>query len=321
VFVIVGKVRSAENLPGDGDSFALFLHPVTCTSEVLPPGAIPEVKPGTLRVMSYNILNAGSRAARETWKTRGKRVAELIRQFSPDIFGVQEAYAWQIDDLLSALPQYATLGEGRRGFIGDEHSNIFFRRGRFRALECGTFWLSETPEKPGSQSWGSSLPRIATWGVLFDKEANKPFLYCNTHFDHPSSARTVRLNSAIVAWTFIRERFPSLAAVFTGDFNCSPSEQAMQFLTGKLSAGGSRGDFTDTYATLGGPEPSPDGGITTFHGFASRPPARRIDYVLVRGGIKALRGGILIRKVEGIFPSDHHAVWAELMFAATRQTP
>jgi len=29
----------------------------------------------------------------------------------------------------------------------------------------------------------------------------------------------------------------------------------------------------------------------------------------------------LIRKVEGIFPSDHHAVWAELMFAATRQTP
>ena len=43
---------------------AVLLIALTSFSEVLPPGAVPEVKAGTLRVMSYNILNAGSRSAR-----------------------------------------------------------------------------------------------------------------------------------------------------------------------------------------------------------------------------------------------------------------
>jgi endonuclease/exonuclease/phosphatase family metal-dependent hydrolase len=292
-----------------------FVFPLLMSlSEVLPPGEIPEIEPGTLRVMSYNILNAGSQSARRTWETRGKRVCELIRQFNPDIFGVQEAYPWQTDDILSALPRYASLGEGRRGVRQDENCDIFYRRDRFRPLKCGTFWLSETPEKPASQSWGSSLPRIVTWAVLFDKQAQKPFLYCNTHFDHPSSAQLVRLNSAIVTWKFIKERFPDLPVVLTGDLNCSPSEQAMQFFTGKLSTQGLTADLTDTYAALGGPEPSSDNGITTYHGFSATPPARRIDYVLIRGKIKPLRAGILINKIEEAFPSDHHPVWAELRF-------
>jgi len=282
--------------------------------EVLAPNKVPEVTTETVRVMSYNILYGTSGAAGVPWETRGKRVAELVRQLNPDVWGVQEALSSQIDDLLSALPEYATLGEGRRGLIQDEHMNIFYRRDRFRVLKCGTFWLSETPEKPGSQSWGSSLPRIVTWAVLFDKESSKPFLYCNTHFDHPATAQTVRLNSAVVTWKFIKDRFPELPVVLTGDLNCSPSEEAMQFLTGKLPAEGITGDFVDTYASLGGPEPSPDNGITTFHGYAETPPARRIDYVLVRKGIKPLRAGILIKKIEDAYPSDHHPVWAEVRF-------
>jgi endonuclease/exonuclease/phosphatase family metal-dependent hydrolase len=88
----------------------------------------------------------------------------------------------------------------------------------------------------------------------------------------------------------------------------------MQFLTGKLPADGMTGDFVDTYASLGGPEPSADNGITTFHGYAESPPARRIDYVLVRKEIKTLRVGILIKKIEDAYPSDHHPVWTELRF-------
>ena len=288
--------------------------PGALSPQVVTKGEIPEVKPGTLRVMSYNILYGTSRAAGVPWEIRGKRVAELVRQLNPDVWGVQEALSSQIDDLLSALPEYATLGEGRRGLIQDEHMNIFYRRDRFRVLKCGTFWLSETPEKPGSQSWGSSLPRIVTWAVLFDKESGNPFLYCNTHFDHPVAAQTVRLNSAVVTWKFVKERFPEIPTVLTGDLNCSPSEEAMQFLTGKLPADGMTGDFVDTYASLGGPEPSPDNVITTFHGYAETPPARRIDYVLVRKGIKPLRAGILIKKIEDAYPSDHHPVWAEVRF-------
>jgi len=32
-------------------------------------------------------------------------------------------------------------------------------------LEGGTFWLSESPSVPGSISWGSEVPCIATWAI------------------------------------------------------------------------------------------------------------------------------------------------------------
>ena len=37
---------------------------------------------------------------------------------------------------------------------------------RFTAEKGGTFWLSETPEEPGSIGWGAACPRVCSWLVL-----------------------------------------------------------------------------------------------------------------------------------------------------------
>lgn len=45
--------------------------------------------------------------------------------------------------------------------------NIFFCQMKVELLEGGTFWLSESPSVPGSMSWGSEVPCIATWAISF----------------------------------------------------------------------------------------------------------------------------------------------------------
>ncbi|MCE7070842.1 hypothetical protein LZG74_11045 [Dyadobacter sp. CY327] len=65
-----------------------------------------------------------------------------------DIFGVQEAFISQMKDI-AELNAYAYTGKGRDdGREGGEHS-YFYKKDRFKLLESGDFWLSETPDKPG----------------------------------------------------------------------------------------------------------------------------------------------------------------------------
>ena len=53
---------------------------------------------------------------------------------------------------------------------------IFYRADRVRLVEQGEFWLSDTPDQTGSESWGVDLPRMATWG-LFELRGGRRFLF------------------------------------------------------------------------------------------------------------------------------------------------
>ena len=68
---------------------------------------------------------------------------------------------------------------------------MFYRKDRFDAVKSGTFWLSETPDAPGSKSWNAVCPRICTWVQLADKATGRTFCFANAHTDHKSElART-----------------------------------------------------------------------------------------------------------------------------------
>lgn len=64
---------------------------------------------------------------------------------------------------------YDQFGISRKGSqdTSDEHCTIFYDKGKVELLEGGTFWLSESPSVPGSTSWGSEVPCIATWAISF----------------------------------------------------------------------------------------------------------------------------------------------------------
>src|SRR5207237_3364426 len=103
----------------------------------------------TYSVATYNIRYQNDDDTGNLWKDRGPIVAALIRFHDFDVFGTQEGLEKQLQDISAALPQYSRSGVGRDdGKKEGEFSAIFFKNSKFKLLDHGDFWLSETPDKP-----------------------------------------------------------------------------------------------------------------------------------------------------------------------------
>lgn len=71
--------------------------------------------PGTLRVMTFNILFRSARNPAGGWSDRKSEVLRLIREWQPDILGIQEAMDDQLTDLRNGLPEYGIIPGHRTG--------------------------------------------------------------------------------------------------------------------------------------------------------------------------------------------------------------
>ena len=129
-------------------------------------------KPLDVRVMSFNIRYGTARDGENVWAKRRELVFRTVRDYAPEVVGLQEALRFQIDEIRRAVPGYAEVGTGREGGTKGEYSAILFRAERFDVTESGTFWLSDTPEVP-SRHWGNACIRICTWARLVEKRAEK----------------------------------------------------------------------------------------------------------------------------------------------------
>jgi endonuclease/exonuclease/phosphatase family metal-dependent hydrolase len=121
-------------------------------------------------VMTLNIRMDTPRDSINAWPNRAAIVAGFVNDQIPDLLGMQEVLWHQYKYLDSALAGYGSVAAGRDdGLRAGEACPVFYRLGRFERLEDGTFWLSATPDVPGSIGWGAALTRMATWVRLYDK--------------------------------------------------------------------------------------------------------------------------------------------------------
>ena len=116
-----------------------------------------------LNVMTFNIRYGTAKDGENHWTNRRDFLFDVVHRQNADLIGLQEALAFQIDEILAAVPGYAVVGVGRddAGRTG-EFSAILFRKDRLRVAEAGTFWFSDTPAVPASKSWGNNVTRICT---------------------------------------------------------------------------------------------------------------------------------------------------------------
>lgn len=253
---------------------------------------------GTVRALSFNIRYGTAEDGPNHWRVRRDDVAAAIRRNRPHVLGVQEALAFQLDELAAVLPGYRVLGQGREGGRGGEHCALWIDERRFAVVRNGDVWLSGTPDVPGSRGWDAALPRIATWAVLRDRLDHTRLLVVNTHLDHVGS--TARLESARCIARLLA-RTPGLPALVLGDLNCGEDSAPLEV----LRAAGLR----DTFRAL---HPGAED-TGTFSGFAGRTGGRKIDYVLCGGDLQVVTAWIdRTRTDDGRDPSDHWPVGAEL---------
>lgn len=259
----------------------------------------------TITVMSYNIRYDNPDDGINAWPNRKDHVAEMMTEiYNADIIGVQEALKHQLDDLEARMPGYSWVGVGRDdGKDQGEFSPIFYKTDRFDLIATNTFWLSETPHRPGSKSWDAAITRIATWARFIDQESGQEFYIINSHFDH--RGEVARVESARLITGFIEELDEGIPVLLTGDFNVTEESDAYAVLTDSPKLNDAR------YLSEEGHE-GPTASFSDWETLQSE--ESRIDYIFVNNHVIVLSHQIADDRYGGRFPSDHLPVIAGFSF-------
>lgn len=254
-------------------------------------------EPTKVNIASFNLRMDTPRDSIDQWSNRKEMVKGLIRFHDFDIFGTQEGFKHQLDDILE-LDEYAYVGGGRDdGKDAGEHSAIFYKKERFDVINNGDFWFAENPDVPGKGWDATCCNRICSWVHLKELKSGKELFIFNSHYDH--EGKEARKNSSLLLLKKVKELAGDKPVFCTGDFNADPNSEPIQTIYND-------GSLKDSYLIS---EQKPYGTEGTFNSFNIHHTSKsRIDYIWVTEGIKVNKYGVLNEIQYGHFPSDHFPV-------------
>lgn len=260
----------------------------------------------TLRIVTWNVWHRFG-----PWEERQAAIEAVLRQVDADVVCLQEAFEErggrsQPAELAAALGlvehrSYARSWNGDLGFGNAILSRWPVERWQGRPL----------PPHPRHEEWRGVL------GASLRTPAGRLDVF-TTHLNYRLAQSAVRQHQvrSIAAFVGAWARGRRLPAVLTGDFNAEPTSDEMRMLTGRADLGVEGMVFVDAWEKGG--DGGPGATWTAANPFAASPePDRRIDYVLVEPGFSPPARVTDCRRighgpVEGVWPSDHLGVVAEL---------
>jgi endonuclease/exonuclease/phosphatase family metal-dependent hydrolase len=262
-----------------------------------------------LHVMTFNLRCATGEDPQHGWPLRRPVVRQLLEQAGPHVLGTQEGLPDQLRQLEADLPaHYDGIGEGREGGGRGEAMQVFHDDRRLQRLEHGHYWLSDTPDVPGSQTWGGDWPRMVTWVRFRDRRTGGQLAVVNTHleaYDASARARAAQLVRRRLAELFE----PGLPVVVTGDMNepARPGGAVYDCLV-------TDGPLVDTWEAA----PERSGGFGTFHDYGPlTPDGDRIDWILATPDVVVRSAATDTYTEDGRHPSDHLPVAAVVSLPVT----
>lgn len=261
-----------------------------------------------LTVVTSNVRYDNEDDGPNRWDNRKDALVAEILSVDPDIIGTQECLYHQRKYMQEELKGYETVGIAREdGKEKGEYSAIFYKADRFTAIECGNFWLSETPDVP-SLGWDADCIRIATWAFLEEKATGKRFFFVNTHLDHVGVV--ARREGVNLLCKKAKEIGGDCPMVITGDFNSEKESKDIEFVK-------SRG-LIHTFDIAAQKKYD----VASYHGFEGMegmakeiPEALRpsiIDYIFISQGTCSYYEILPEKSPDGRFVSDHCPVVAKV---------
>ena len=264
-----------------------------------------------LRVMTYNVRREGKEDAPErTWRNRSPLVCALIKNINPDIFGLQEPTADQIEHIKTALSAHGmnleSFGQGRGsswfGMGKDEYNPILYNKDicTVSETEQGTFstntvdtWFGWTPWHKEQTGY---LPRICTWGKFKINATGQEFYFYNTHLDHmfPEAKKLCAQN---VAKHIVEQNKGNLPVILVGDFNNEFKDAVKEALAGFENT-------KDLAANIIGPR-------ETSTGWGDEK-LKLIDHILKSRNISVSNHAVVPHEGD-VYPSDHRPVFVDVI--------
>lgn len=250
-----------------------------------------------MKIVTYN-LRFASESDPHPWSRRRGPMVSLLRDTAPTIVGTQEGLDHQLADLQDGLSdRYQLVSEHRRDGGPEENSAIFYATADVELIDIRHRWLSDTPDVPGSTTWGHALPRMYSLATFRRHACGTEFFVINTHFDHQSAEAQLKSAHQLIAEAAALDLTRPL--VVLGDFNAGEESEPYGVLTGS--------GLRDAYlgATQRGPR------VGTFNAYQPpEPNGTRIDWILVNEHVRTDSARMIDCAPSGQYPSDHLPVEA-----------
>ena len=290
-------------------AIAIVMLAVSCGGNETPTPKPPTSKykkhagEGEIKIMSFNIRTSGmDKDTPNHWDNRKEAVLALIKDQMPDIMGVQEAtftnqWLWLKDKLKSAgYDGYGVNRQTGKESGAGECPGILWNKNVIEKIEVGTFWLSETPDKP-SKGWDANYYRTATWGLFKHIATGQIFFMVNTHLDHEST--TAQIEGMKLIEQKLLEYEWDYPLYLTGDFNVISTDKALDGVREFMRN-------ARAYATVRDTNP-------TVNGFGNSSSRKQIDHIYYSDYLKAVEYYTIMDAYEGVtYVSDHYPIYAIL---------
>jgi endonuclease/exonuclease/phosphatase family metal-dependent hydrolase len=262
-----------------------------------------------IKIMSFNIRYGTADDGYHSWQFRKELVVERIQAFHPDLLGIQECRNdFQAAYLKARLKDYYFIGieRGGKNNLDLEMTPLLIQRSAFEVSESGCFWLSMTPDVPGSTDWGSELPRIVTWAKLQSRqESDTQIYFLNTHFDYAS--HLAQSESAKLLRNHMDALGPHMPVILCGDFNTE--KDSIPYLTLLATSPTNPGGLHDTYRDV---HPTRWKNAGTLHGFGQLKNLPTIDWILASEHFVTIEAAIDKSRNGEQYPSDHFPLLAKV---------
>lgn len=291
--------------------FTLLAALIACGSHIVNSGqgSVAEKDPAAIRLATLNVhyivlSEQDGPWSVGDWERRKGSLDTAFKAIEADIIGFQEMESFAggsdgsvnlaLDYLLANNPDYqaAAVGDWRE-FPSTQP--IFYRTSRFRVLDQGWFFFSDTPDVIYSRTFNGSYPAFASWVEFAPRDGSPSFFVFNVHFEYRSRSNR-RLSAELVV-----DRMASIVgdepAFLVGDLNALHGSRTMEILE---QAGLQFPKVTGSTYHF-------NRGINLFGA---------IDHIGATSDAKIIGAPIVLRKkFDGEWPTDHYPAFADYILA------
>ena len=253
----------------------------------------------TLKIATTNIRFENPDDLENNWPKRKYIWAQIIKNHNPAIFCTQEGRQPQLKSILNLFKKYHLSFDSRPWISERMYPSVYYHQD-YSVIDSGDKWLSKTPDSPGSKSFGSMFPRLMNYSLLQKNNTSLKFYLFNCHLDHMDS-NTRKEQAKVLVQEIKKINNQNLPQIICGDFNEGPNKSVREVLNQ------SGLEMVDPWISLKLPE---DGSHHKFDG--NNESNERIDWILCSKHFSPKKISLVKDHIDGMFPSDHFPVVAEL---------
>ena len=251
-----------------------------------------------MKIVTFNLRCAWRGDDINAFPNRGGMILEKLAEEKPDIVCFQEGTERNIAFLRRALPEYDIVFNQRDADYSGEGLATALRRERVTLCRLNFFWLSETPEVPGSRfPEQSNCPRICQ-SLLVRTAEGKLLRVYNNHLDHASDSARILGIHCLLEHIEQDNKTNDFPFFILGDFNALPDSETIRYCNTCQSV-----PITDLTAGCGG----------TYHDFGREEPSK-IDYIYADRQMagRPYTAAVWEDQMNGVYLSDHYPVAVEI---------